>query len=1123
MAERARSSPPPDEPARVRIRADLDHTLFVEAGAGAGKTSALVDRVVQLVEAGTAITSIAAITFTEKAAAELRQRLRDELGRIDSPRAAAALADLDHAPVGTLHAFARRILDDFPIDAGLPPGFDVLDPLESDMHFDDDWQELLDTLLGEPDPPGGIVAGGRDLVDLCGWDGFRVDRGLRQVAADFRWNWDLVERLVDRSTPSPLRVDAADLASAVRGLATTAAPPDDAQHDILTGLAAAADALDEADGLYTTLSVLDGMGAALRRAGKRGNKTKWRRYGGDEALATLRDREVELAERLDDQLERVRAYRKRVAGVICGRFVLDGATRRATAGHLEFHDLLVHARHLLATNRTVRRHLHGAYERLLLDEFQDTDPIQLEIAVRIAADPDDPAQDDDWRRLVPLPGRLFIVGDPKQSIYRFRRADIAQYLRAAPQLDADVEQLSANFRSTAAVIDFTNDVFARLITHVEDAQPSFHPLVPNRSAELLGHGTVTTLGADGHDLRERDWPGDHGAADELRHREAVDVVGAVTTALADGWLVADADADERALRPCRPGDICILLPTRISLPALERELRAAAVPYRAENSAVVYASEEIRDLLMALRAADDPTDELALVAALRSELYGCSDTELWEWKQGGGTWRFWRRPPDGLEGHPVADALAHLRSVAERTTTTSAADLLAALVDERRVLDVALDRPDARDVWHRVRFVVDQARAWADAGGRGLRRYLAWAHLQASEGQVSDVVLPEHDRDAVRIMTVHAAKGLEFPITVVSGLSTQPNRRRGVAVVWDATGWHLTGRGDDGSFAEVQPIDELMGDAERRRLLYVACTRAVDHLVVSLHRSRDAAALDGKDDADLTSAELLWRAGASGATSGAVSRAFAPVIAPVAPTAADLADDDIEAWRDEREQVMARAARRGTVAATRLAEEVMALGLADEVDDPGLDKQPVNLDLPPWQRGRYGTSIGRAVHGTLQFCDLDTGRDIVALARSQCAAEGILGLDDRVAALARSAIGAPIVRQVVAGAEHWRELFVAAPVGGRVLEGYVDLLVRTPSGLVIVDYKTDQWSGPAQTAERVGRYRMQLAAYGAALEVVLGEPITAGVLVRCRPGEPAEQIDVPDWDDALAEVVRLVA
>jgi ATP-dependent helicase/nuclease subunit A len=191
-------------------------------------------------------------------------------------------------------------------------------------------------------------------------------------------------------------------------------------------------------------------------------------------------------------------------------------------------------------------------------------------------------------------------------------------------------------------------------------------------------------------------------------------------------------------------------------------------------------------------------------------------------------------------------------------------------------------------------------------------------------------------------------------------------------------------------------------------------------------------------------------------------------------------------------------------------------------EDPGLDKQPVNIDLPPWRRGRYGTSIGRAVHGTLQFCNLTTGDDIDDLARSQCAAESILGLDRTVASLARSAIQAPVVRSVVNGAEHWRELFIAAPVGNRVLEGYIDLLVRTADGLVIVDYKTDQWSGPVQTAERIGRYRTQLAAYGAALEATLAEPVVGGILVRCRADAPAEQISIPDWAEAIDEVRAIV-
>ena len=338
-------------------------------------------------------------------------------------------------------------------------------------------------------------------------------------------------------------------------------------------------------------------------------------------------------------------------GAIIGRFVLDGAHERAQSGRLEFHDLLVLARRLVATRRDIRHLLHARYPRILLDEFQDTDPIQLEIAVRLTARPDDPAQDSDWRQLVPVPGRLFIVGDPKQSIYRFRRADIAQYLRAADQVGADQVHLTANFRSTSAVIDFVNDVFGRLITYQLDAQPAFGPLDACRRVDLLGHGTVTVLGSDVVDVSLLDEDearlGDPemGAADALRLVEARDVVATITTALADGWPVFDGALG--TVRPCVPGDICVLLPTRISLPALEAEFRDAALPYRAENSSVVYASSEVRAVLLALRAADDPTDNLALVASLRSPLYGCSDVELWEWTAAGGTWGLWAPPPDG--------------------------------------------------------------------------------------------------------------------------------------------------------------------------------------------------------------------------------------------------------------------------------------------------------------------------------------------------------------------------------------------------------------------------------------------------------------------------------------------
>ncbi len=1126
-------APPPDEASRVRIRTDLDTTLFVEAGAGAGKTSSLVARIVSLVRAGVPITGIAAITFTEKAAAELRSRTRLSLEHDPTPQARAALDRLDHAPIGTLHSFARRMLFDFPIDAGLPPGFSVLDELESGLAFEERWDDLLDRLLDEPDPPGGMIDGGRAFVELCEFDGFGISKGARRMADDFRANWDLVDDRVDLADPGPLQLDIAPLLALGAAIGSTPVPPDDTQAETTRDIAALIDDLASTDSLRTRLELIVELdrrfghwGDGRRWPGAKGKWTKAFGAGGASDLEALQGLEIELGRVARELLEAVRRHRRLLLGAVIGRFVLDAAARRTEAGLLEFHDLLVLARRLLTDRPHLRRLLHERYQRVLLDEFQDTDPIQLEIAVRLTADPDDADQATTdgagapaWRRLQPIPGRLFIVGDPKQSIYRFRRADIAQYLRAGDQVGADRVTLSANFRSTQAVIDFANDVFGRLIVFEADAQPAFQPLDACRTAVALGHGTVSVLGADRHDdLTPNSRNGDLGAADALRLREAADVAAAVSTALAEGWPVHDDALG--ALRPCRPGDICILLPTRISLPALETELRSAQLSYRAENSSVVYATAEIRHVMMVLRAADDPTDELTMVEALRSPLYGCSDVELWEWKRQGGSWNPWASAPAGLDAHPVAASIAHVRSVAERIGWASPADLLASIVDDRRVLDLALAGPDGRDVWRRVRYVIEQARAWADAGGHGVRRYLQWAKLQASESRVADTILPENDHDAVRVMTIHAAKGLEFPITIVAGLTTRPRRATTNGVVWANDTWMLTGRGDDGVFDAHQPIDEQMGDAERRRLLYVACTRASDHLVVSLHRGAPTKANEHYDDwGPLTSAELLFAAGADDPSSGARATAFAPApFVSAAPTSVDLEWSDPAIWAAERNTVLRRASRRTGIAATRLSEELATIGDRDAVDDPGLDKRPVNVETPPWQRGRYGTSIGRAVHGVLQFCDLATGSDIDNLARSQCAAEGVIGLEHRVASLARSTLATPVVRQVVDGAEHWRELFVAAPVGDRVLEGYVDLLVRTADGLVIVDYKTDQWSGPVQTTARVGRYRLQLAAYGAALGAVLGEPVVGGILVRCVADGGAEQIVITGWDEAIAEV-----
>ena len=1090
----------PDQPHRDLVTGGLDLTLFVEAGAGSGKTTALVQRVVNLILAGVPVGSIAAITFTEKAAAELRHKIRRSLEAAGAGAGAgaamvdAALADLDQAPIGTLHAFARRLLSEFPVEAQLPPQFGVLDEVQSATAFHERFTDFLETLLDDPQSVR--------LVELCQYDNFGVEKGVRLMAEDFQANWDLVDERVSAVAPPP--VDEGALREQLAGLcaqvAAFRAPPGDTQEKLCQQFGRWAHAF----GRLLPLGELLRLVPELAKVKPRGDSAKWKQHHGSAAvLPAFKEAASTAAAAAAEAMRRCNEERRLTLGSLLREFTLASVQLRQRDGELEFHDLLVLARRLVATNAPVRAQLHHRYTHLLLDEFQDTDPIQLELAVRITAPPTDQAAD--WRQLRPMPGRLTVVGDPKQSIYRFRRADVALFLRAREQIGAQTATLSANFRSAAPVIDWVNTTMGRLIQHEPDVQPHYQPLVAARAGGHQ-HGTVTVLGAQPHTAL----PKAH--AELLREAEATDVARVVVQALAEQWPVWR----DGGLQPCRPGDIAILLPSRLSLPALQVALGASEVPYRAENSSLVYAAPEIRALMLALRAADDPTDELAIVSALRTPLFGCSDRHLYEWKVVHQRhWRWGTDVPDDLAQHPVARGLACLGEVAARIAYSTPSQLLSWLVEERCVMELALAERDNRDVWRRVRFVIDQARAWSEAGGHGVRRYLLWTRMQGDEGRfVAETVLPETDHDVVRIMTVHAAKGLEFPITIVSGLTAKPHTTNGRRVVWPPGTWTLSEK-DDSTYVQFAPVDEQMSTAERQRLLYVACTRAMDHLVVSLHRAERS---NGSAAHELAVA-----------SEGAIHHPFVATEA-VLPGPAHITHElpwaDEPSWLATRQADLAAASRPAAMSATALGglfapmsppapalRSVAAAAAhgAPAAIDGGLHKDPVDLDLPPWQRGRYGTAIGRAVHAVLQFADLRTGANIRGLAAAQAAAEGVLGHERTIERLARSALQAPIVAEGITG-PHWRELFVATEVGGTVVEGYIDLLVRHPAlGLVVVDYKTDQVEQGPQRQHRVQRYGVQLAAYGLALEQLLGEPVAGGVLVMCRPSGAAEQVEIDDW------------
>ncbi|NNE72154.1 MAG: UvrD-helicase domain-containing protein, partial [Acidimicrobiales bacterium] len=816
------------------------------------------------------------------------------------------------------------------------------------------------------------------------------------------------------------------------------------------------------------------------------------------------------------------------------RFTIQSARERAAEGRLEFHDLLVLARQLLRDHPRARAELRNRYALLLLDEFQDTDPIQIELAVLLASsmgDPDDAGEIADdpaarpWHDVPVDPGCLFVVGDPKQSIYRFRRADLNLFLEARRSLaEDDPVALVQNFRTVPSILSWVNKVFGKIIGADDSVDGA--PAIP------IDYVALEAFREDGPRIDHRPvilggvHPDPKVRADELRMVEAGTVALAIAEIRAEPgkWQVYDED-DEQWRNP-RLSDIAILIPTRASLRFLQQALDEVDVPSRADTGVLLYDQPEIRSVLAVLTAIVDPADQIAVVAALRSPLFACGDDDLYRWKSAHGSWDYRQAGPDVLgPDHVVARAMGSLQAWHGERWWLEPSELINRIYEERKAFALAFADSRPRDAWRRLRYLLDQARAFQEAKGGDLRDFLAWAALQGADGaRAHEPTLPEADDDAVRIMTIHGAKGLEFPITVVSGLTTvHRSRSQGVQVLWPDDGgeprFKSGSRAGSTQFEELADLEGAMNADEKNRLLYVACTRARDHLLVSGFHKEGSESHGQRISA--LSQDLL----------GAVARSYeAPVMIPPGPPvqlAMPDTGDTVEARADfiaDRESLLRDQSVVRSLSATAIARQ--AQGAADGEEGDGEEtgaKAATDYSLEPgdgqtvWRRGRAGTAIGRAVHGVLQALSFaDPGR-CEALARAQAHAESVPWAADQIAATVRQALTSPILQAAVHAPRSFKELFVSMPLGDVVVEGYVDLLVESEQGLIVVDYKTDAVASEAEVDAKMAHYRLQGATYALAVAQTTGRPVIDCVFVFAGPNQVFER-RVTDLDDAMAQV-----
>ncbi len=869
----AGAAPPlADEAARRRIREALEESQLVEAAAGTGKTTVLVERLVAILEQGLGkVDGLAAVTFTRKAAGELKLRLREELDkRLLELRAAgevgertdnleAAISRLEEASIGTIHSLCAEILRERPVEAGVDPGFGELAEDEAPRLFDRAFRRWIEEQL-ESMPPGLR----RELARLTvgPWSPQRppLDQ-LRDTA------WRLVEW---RDFPSSWRRpefdregEIADLAARVERLA------DLLRHgrrgDILRrgldrvvelaawiararelGGSAADGGGGEASGGESVQDQLEARFVELRRRLSGFGAPRKGRGGFAEGVA--REQIWELWKRLAERLEEfVEAANADLVALL--RDELAGAVERyeeakRALGKLDFHDLLIKARDLLRSDGAVRAHLQRRYSHLFIDEFQDTDPLQAEILLLLAADR---PEQDDWRRVRPAPGKLFVVGDPKQSIYRFRRADVVLYHDVKDLLaerGVRILHLTTSFRSVAPIQRLVNAAFAPLMTGDHVAGSADYIALGEHRPAIPGQPAVVALPP----------PRPYGR----RNLSNVEIEACQPYATVEfvRWLIEDSGFEvevpdperpgQRMRSPVRPRDVCLLFRrflswNRDTSREYVRGLEAVGIPHLLLGARSFHEREEVEALRSALKAVEWPDDDLSVYATLRGGLFAFDDETLLRFKARYGGWHPFRAPrrARGDDGEPplefaslvdLLDFLAELHR--RRNYRPIVGTVQEVLAMPRAQASMAL-RPAGNQVLGNAQRVCDLARRYELGGGRSFRGFVEQLDEEAERPASTQAPVVEEDAEGVRIMTVHTAKGLEFPVVILADMTAGLSR-----------GAERTVRPEDGLCAmkllglspqeliEAKEIEDRREEAEGVRVAYVAATRARDLLVV---------------------------------------------------------------------------------------------------------------------------------------------------------------------------------------------------------------------------------------------------------------------------------------------------
>ena len=1160
MSERAQAS------FTERQRQAIEGTqplIALSAGAGSGKTTVLVERFLSLIDRGVPPSNILAVTFTERAAAEMKERIVrrfEERGDDENRRRAEA------AYISTIHGLCARLLRENPLAARLDPSFRVMDSLTRGMFLDeqlfalyeDDWfREHVERLpkAFDSDEPSLFVLirdaalkpreFGTDAPEEANFDVERhVDVAMARLDEYCAREWGQArERLLAAAgTIAGMGVNGAksqerhrELCDLLQQLASNR-EIDPAWAEAFCGTTAftggASKDPDIAE-VRTLFSGTNGVRAVFKRYGDFGRGTEeWLQR---EVIAPLKVGIYARARRLRDEYDAFKRER----------------------GLLDFEDLQAGALALL-DDPVVQREYSDRFQHLLLDEAQDTSPVQVKILDRLRDGRND----------------LFAVGDVKQAVYGFRGAEVRTFRELYRTAGDGRMSLVENFRSRDEIIGWVNAVGGHLWA---DGSIEFEELTAKYDYPRVEAGPRVEI----RWFAGTETDGKKESREEVRIREGADLARWIREAVegtSERGPIEVLDAATRQMRPARYGDIAILTKTRTPFPVYGQCLSGEGVPFVKDGGRGFFQGLEIADVLNALRVVLHPWDDPALLAVLHSPMFGWSDADLVRLRQAAGEKALWKALKAGFrpqEERSVAEALEILSELRAQRSLLPPCELIGLLLSRTHYRAALLQTAKGRAQVANLEKLVEFARASAELDGPSLRRFAERATLaERHMSDESDAALASSDDDVVILSTIHGAKGLEWPIVVLPALETEFVRSQitsrysapdGLLLVEPKDGTGDTLRPENHRALRQQIIERE--EAEARRLYYVAMTRAREYLVMS-----GQAGYSQKPQDERFTKPIEWLASRLGITEheqGSRSHEFgeAPVhlrfLTPEDAPVARAVDCESALHQARRSVERGEVVGWGGADDERVSETAAAIvrRILPVEPDPNPSRAlrattvtrltyfyrcplvyyydlVLQVEEHPRSRGKVleagesrltAAELGTRVHAMLERADF--AADPVAESARLTQGERDLAEADRqkVERLLGNVLRDPLMDRVRSAARVEREYPFYLDVNGTTLEGVIDLLfVDEDDRGVVLDYKSNDLSAPDRVNVLTEHYRPQIELYAlAAHKAGAVEPKEAILYFLNQPvarthaltSERLEQVE-ETASDALVQIGR---